>query len=71
MTNEELRAALKNRTPVVLRSSRYGELKYKRIYAIKYMLNQESEVVVNLELLDYNKNSIVTVDVSEVFIDNA
>ena len=69
MTNAELKTALQNRSPVICRSSRYGEERYKRIYAIRYTLDKADKVIIQAELLDYNENSIRTVNASEVFLD--
>lgn len=66
MTNEELKAAMIRRKPVIYRSKRYGESRYKRIYAIRYALNESDEIIIQVELLDYNIN---TVNGSEVFLD--
>lgn len=70
MTNEELKAAMIRRKPVIYRSKRYGESRYKRIYAIRYALNESDKLIIQVELLDYNNNSINTVNGSEVFLDN-
>lgn len=70
MTNAELKAAMKSRKPIIYRSKRYGESRYKRIYAIKFTLNEFNEIVTQVELLDYNNNSINTVNGNEVFLDN-
>lgn len=70
MTNKELKAALISRNPVVYRSNRYGEIRYKRINAIIYKLDRENKILVSAELLDYNDNSITVARGSEVFIDN-
>lgn len=71
MTNAELKAALQSRSPVVFRSTRYGEMRYKCIYAIRYTLDKKDEMIIQVELLDYNDNSITRVKGSEVFLDNA
>lgn len=70
MTNEELKAALKSRKPVIFRSSRYGEIKYKCINAIRYTLDKTDNIMIQAELLDYNNNSITTANGKEVFLDN-
>lgn len=70
MTNEELKAALKSRCPVVYRSNRYGDIGYKRINAIRYTLGKGNKIMVSAELLDYNNNSITVARGSEVFLDN-
>ncbi|MCI8604965.1 MAG: hypothetical protein HFE79_12620 [Ruminiclostridium sp.] len=70
MTNAELKAAMKSRKPVIYRSARYGESRYKRIYAIRYTLDESDNIISQAELLDYNNNSINTVKGSEVFLDN-
>lgn len=69
MTNTELKAALKNRKPVVLRSARYGEIRYKYVNAIRYTLDKDGEIAVQAELLDYNNGSITIAKASEVFYD--
>ena len=69
MTNAELKAALKSRKPVILKSVRHGELKYKRVNAIRYTLDNEDNMIVQAELLDYNGGCIVTARASEVFLD--
>ncbi|MCM1062071.1 MAG: hypothetical protein NC452_17540 [Eubacterium sp.] len=70
MTNEELKAALKSRQPVIFRSKRYGEAKYKRVYAIRYTLDKTDNIIIQAELMDYNNNSIVIANGKEVFLDN-
>lgn len=70
MTNAELKAALQSRKPVIFRSPRYGELKYKCVNAIKYTLDRAGEIIVQAELLDYNGGSITIANGSEVFFDN-
>lgn len=70
MTNAELKAAMKSRKPVIYRSARHGESRYKRIYAIRYTLDESDNIISQAELLDYNNNSINTVKGSEVFLDN-
>lgn len=70
MTNEELKAALVSRRPVVHCSNRYGETRYKRINAIRYTPDKENKIMVSAELLDYNDNSITIAKGSEVFLDN-
>ena len=69
MTNAELKAALQNRSPVICRSTRYGEAKYKCVYAIRYTLDKANKVIIQAELLDKNKNSIRVANASEVFLD--
>ena len=69
MTNAELKAALKSRKPVILKSKRHGELKYKRVNAIRYTLDNEDNIIVQAELLDYNGGCIVIARASEVFFD--
>lgn len=69
MTNAELKAALQSRSPVVHRSARYGETRYKRIYAIRYTLDTKDNIIIQAELLDYNDNSITIAKGSEVFLD--
>lgn len=67
MTNAELKAALQNRKPVVYRSPRYGELRYKYVNAIRYTLGAGGEIDVQAELLDYNNGSVTIAKASEVF----
>ena len=69
MTNSELKATLQSRSPVVYRSVRYGEMRYKRIYAIRYTLDEKDNIIIQAELLDYNDNSITIAKGSEVFLD--
>lgn len=69
MTNAELKAALKSRKPVIFKSARHGELKYKRVYAIRYTLDKDDNIIVQAELMDYNNNSITIARASEVFFD--
>lgn len=70
MTNAELKAALKSRKPVIFESPRYGKMRYKCVNAIRYALDNEGEIIVQAELLDYNGGCIVIVKGIEVFIDN-
>lgn len=69
MTNTELKAALQSRKPVILRSSRYGEMRYKYVNAIRYTLDKDGEIAVQAELLDYNGGSVTIASASEVFYD--
>lgn len=69
MTNAELKTALKSRKPVILDSPRYGKMRYKCVYAIRYTLDNEDNIIVQAELLDYNNNSITVARASEVFFD--
>lgn len=70
MTNAELKAALQSRKPVVYRSPRYGEARYKCVNAIRYTLNNKGEIIVQAELLDCNGGTLVIANGNEVFIDN-
>lgn len=67
MTNAELKVALQNRKPIILRSARYGEMRYKYVNAIRYALNASGEIIVQAELLDYSNGSITIAKGSEVF----
>lgn len=69
MTNEELKSAFQSRKPVFWDSPQHGKLRYKRIYAIRYMLDNSNNVIIQAELLDYNDGSITVVRASEVAID--
>jgi len=70
VTNTELKAALQSQKPVILRSARYGELKYKCVNAIRYTLDRTGSIIVQAELLDYNGGSITIASGNEVFLDN-
>lgn len=70
MTNAELKTALQNRKPVILDSPRHGKIRYKCVYAIRYTIDKEGNIIVQAELLDYNNGSITVAKASEVFIDN-
>lgn len=70
MTNEELKAALQSRKPVIYDSPRHGKIKYKCVYAIRYTLNRTGHIIIQAELLDYNNGSITIADGNEVFFDN-
>lgn len=69
MINAELKAALQSRSPVVYRSKRYGEIRYKCVYAIRYTLDKKDKIIIQAELLDYNDNSITIAKGSDVFLD--
>lgn len=69
MTNAELKAALQSRKPVILDSKRYGKLRYKCVYAIRYTLDKTNTIIVQAELLDYNGGSVTLANASEVFLD--
>ncbi len=69
MTNTELKAALKSRKPVIYRSARYGEMRYKCVCAIRYALDRMGKIIVQAELLDYNNNSITIANGDEVFLE--
>lgn len=70
MTNAELKEALESRKPVVYRSLRYGETRYKRVNAIRYTLDEAGNLIIQAELLDYNGGSLTIASGKEVFIDN-
>ncbi len=57
MNNDELKTALLNHTPVILKAPLLGEIKYERITAIIYR-EEKGRIVVSAELLDKNKNSV-------------
>lgn len=69
MTNEEIKAALINRKPVVVRSNRRDTLRYKCVTAIRYVLDKNGEIALQAELLDNNSNSVTITKASEVFYD--
>ncbi len=69
MTNAELRCALMHESPVIWRSPIYGEIRYKCVYAIRYMRGNNDTINILAELLDYNTHSITTVNAQEVFFD--
>lgn len=69
MTNTELKAALKSRKPVIWDSAQHGKIRYKCVYAIRYTLDKEDNIIVQAELLDYNNGSITVTKASEVFLD--
>lgn len=66
MTNEELKAALISRKPVVLRQNSRDSILCKRVSAIRYTLDNNGEIVVQAELLDKNSNSIIIAKASGV-----
>ena len=69
MTSEELKAALINRKPVVVRSNKRDTLRYKCVTAIRYVLDKNGKTAVQAELLDNNSNSVTITKASEVFYD--
>lgn len=66
MTNMELKDALINQYPVAFVSNRHGRIRYKRVYAIRYIRGQTGEIVVQAELLDYNNGSITIAKAEEI-----
>lgn len=71
MNNSELKEALLSQCPVIYRSVRYGETKYKCVYAIRYTLDKAKQLIIQAELLDYNNNSITIASGKDVFVDTA
>lgn len=69
MSNSELKEALLSRCPVIYRNRRYGEMRYKRIQAIRYVPDKSNEIAVQAELLDYNDNSVTIASGKDVFVD--
>lgn len=69
MTNEELKAALISRKPVVLRPNNRDTIHCKCVTAIRYTLDNNGEIVVQAELLDKNSNSVIITKASGVFYD--
>lgn len=66
MTNGELKDALLSCKPVVLRSQRYGEMRYKCVNAVIYTRGSSGGILVQAELLDYNGGSVTLAKASEV-----
>ena len=71
MTNEEIKAALINRKPVVVRSNKRDTLRYKCVTAIRYVLDKNGEIAVQAELLDNNSNSVIITKASEVYYNDS
>lgn len=69
MTNEELKAALISRKPVVVRSNKRDVFHYKCVTAIRYTLDNDGKIVVQAELLDKNNNSVIITKASWVYYD--
>lgn len=69
MTNEELKAALISRKPVIFRPNTRDILHYKRVSAVRYTLDNDGKIVVQAELLDKNGNSVTITKASGVFYD--
>lgn len=65
MTNNELKQALLDATPVVFLSTDGTEIEYKCVSAIVYRKKGE-QIDVSVELLDKNKNSVVYCDPEKV-----
>lgn len=69
MTNEEIKAALFSRKPVIVRSNKRDTLRYRCVTAVRYTLDNNGEIAVQAELLDNNSNSVKITKASEVFYD--
>lgn len=61
MTNEEAKAALFNRTPVI-----YNGAEYLYISAIIYRYDQNFNLVISAELRDKSKNSVTIAKIKDV-----
>ena len=57
MDNNELKIALLNRKPVILKSREGHEAIYKYVSAIRYTADNEN-IVVSVEITDVNGNSV-------------
>ncbi|MDE7281707.1 MAG: hypothetical protein K2N36_08215 [Ruminiclostridium sp.] len=68
MSNSELKEALLSKCPVIYRSVRHGEMRYKRIQAIRYVPDKANQIAVHAELLDYNDNSVTIASGKDVFV---
>lgn len=69
MTNNELKTALQSQCPVVCRSVRHGETRYKCVNAIRYTLDKAKKLIIQAELMDYSNNSITIASGKDVFVD--
>ena len=65
MTNDELKAALLNKTPVILTNTDGHESEYKCVTAIIYRACNGG-IVVKAELLDKNGRSVVVCNADKV-----
>lgn len=59
MTNTELKEALLSKKPVVYHHAYMGDIEYKCVNAIRYIVGASGEILVQAELLDKNGGTIV------------
>ena len=59
MTNEEVKEALMNSRPVVVKIPRQHSMKFSNVSAIVYRRDAKGRIKVSVELLDKNKNSVI------------
>ena len=59
MTNTEIKEALQNGKPVVVKISRQEVMNFDCVHGITYRRNPIGGIIVSAELLDKNKNSVI------------
>lgn len=62
MSNEELKEALINQRPVIVRIPSMGEIEYAYVSAIIYRRNERGGVDVSAEIMDKCLHSVTTID---------
>lgn len=71
MTNAELKLAMLSSAPVIHKTVRYGEIKYRRISGILYRPGKDVKINISAELEDCNDSrGVVIVKGEDVHIDD-
>jgi hypothetical protein len=62
MTNSEIKEALQNGKPVVVKIPRQKAMTFDCVHGITYRRNAIGGIIVSAELLDKNKNSVIVTE---------
>ena len=62
MTNSEIKEALQNGKPVVVKIPRQEAMTFDCVHGIVYRRNAIGGIIVSAELLDKNKHSVLVTD---------
>ena len=62
MTNSEIKEALQNGKPAVVKMPRQKVMSFDCVHGITYRRNPIGGIIVSAELLDKNKNSVIVTD---------
>ena len=62
MTNSEIKEALQNGRPIIVKIPRQEAMSFDCVHGIVYRRNSIGGIIVSPELLDKNKNSVIVTE---------